>query len=212
MKPDVKPTRREKAAATRRAILVAAQTEFVENGFHGATITAIARRAGVAPQTVYFVFHTKPDLIDAVIDDLVMGKDAVPPERTAWWAQMRDEPDATETLRIFIRGSAGVYRRASPVSEVLRAAAVANEELHARREREEAGRRAVFREALKIVARKAPLRHGLTHDAAVDIFMTTFSPTVYRLFRDERGWNHQRVVAWMCESVPGLLLRDATEA
>jgi AcrR family transcriptional regulator len=208
MSSGVKTTRRETAAATRAKILAAAHTEFVEKGFHGATIAAIANRAGVAPQTVYFGFHSKPDLIDAVIDDLVMGKDAVPPEQTAWWAAMRDEPDATKSLRIFIGGSANVYQRASPVSEVLRAAAVANEELHARRDREEAGRRAVFRDALRIIACKGPLRDGLTRAAAVDVFMTMFSPTVYRLLRDERRWSHRRVVDWMCEAVPKLLLSE----
>lgn len=208
MRSDVKSTRREKAAATRSAILRAAHDEFVENGFHGATVTAIAKRAGVAPQTVYFVFHTKPDLIDAVIDDLVMGKDAVPPDQTSWWAAMLEEPDAVKCLRIFITGSASVYERASPVSEVLRAASVANDELHDRREREEEGRRGVFRSAIDIAARKGQLREGLTRDVATDVFMTMFSPTVYRMLRDERGWSHKRVVDWMCTAMPPLLLRD----
>jgi AcrR family transcriptional regulator len=205
----VKRSRREKSAATRRAILEAAHDEFVENGFYGATVAAIAKRAGVATQTVYFVFHTKPDLIDAVIDDLVMGKDEAPPVQTPWWAHMREEPDAAASLRIFIRGSADVFRRASPVSEVLRAAAVANEELLARREREEQGRHAVFSEAIKIVASKGRLHDGLTRPAATDVAMTMFSPTVYRLFRDERGWSHKRVVDWMCEALPRLLLSGA---
>ena len=37
--------------------------------------------------------------------------------------------------------------------------------------------------------------------------MTMFSPTVYRLLRDERGWSHKRVVDWMCAAIPPLLLR-----
>jgi hypothetical protein len=38
--------------------------------------------------------------------------------------------------------------------------------------------------------------------------MTMFSPTVYRLLRDERGWSQKQVVDWMCQSVPRLLLDD----
>lgn len=209
MSSDVKITRREKAAATRAAILRAARDEFIENGFHGATIAAIAKRAGVAAQTVYFVFHTKPDLIEAVIDDAVRGPHALPPTQTPWWSAMRAEPDAAESLRIFIRGSAEVFERASAVSEVLRAAALTNEELHERRAHEEAGRRAVFRDAIRVVARKAQLGDGLTRAAATDIFMTMFSPTVYRLLRDERGWDQKRVIDWMCEAVPPMLLKEA---
>ena len=71
---DVKTSRREKAARTRARIIEAAHAEFLERGFHGATVTSIAKRAKVAPQTVYFVFHTKAELISAVIDAAVMGE------------------------------------------------------------------------------------------------------------------------------------------
>ena len=71
---DVKISRREKAARTRAAIIEAAHAEFLERGFHGATVVSIAERAGVASQTVYFVFHTKAELISAVIDAAVMGE------------------------------------------------------------------------------------------------------------------------------------------
>ena len=70
---DVKSSRREKAAQTRARIVEAAHAEFLDNGFHGATIASVARRAGVATQTVYFVFHTKAELISAVIDAMVMA-------------------------------------------------------------------------------------------------------------------------------------------
>ena len=42
-------TLRDRASRTRRAILDAAHGEFLERGYHGATITAIASRAEVAP-------------------------------------------------------------------------------------------------------------------------------------------------------------------
>ena len=43
-------------------------TSFVEKGYHGATVASIAARAGVATQTVYYVFNTKAALISAAID------------------------------------------------------------------------------------------------------------------------------------------------
>src|SRR5688500_4391656 len=91
----VKGSRREKAEATRRRIVRAAHAEFIEQGFHGATVAAIAKRAGVAPQTVYFVFNTKPELISAVIDTAVMGvEEPIAPEQMPWFAEMLAEPNA----------------------------------------------------------------------------------------------------------------------
>jgi len=66
--------RNQRAARTRRAIIAAATEEFRSSGYHGATMSAIAERAGVAVQTVYFVFHTKPALLTAAIDTAVMGE------------------------------------------------------------------------------------------------------------------------------------------
>ena len=50
--------RREKAAATRERMLRAAIEVFAEQGYGGARMADIAARAGVAVQTLYFVFHT----------------------------------------------------------------------------------------------------------------------------------------------------------
>jgi AcrR family transcriptional regulator len=52
--------RKERAARTRRAIIAAATQEFRSSGYHGATMSAIAMGAGVAVQTVYFVFTPSP--------------------------------------------------------------------------------------------------------------------------------------------------------
>ena len=125
-------TRRDRARQTRRKILNAAHEEFLERGYHGATIASIARRAGVANQTVYFVFHTKADLISAVIDDAVLGpEEPILPERSAWWMEMQAAPTARNALESFIRGAAPLFERAAPVSEIMRAAAPTDDEVMA---------------------------------------------------------------------------------
>lgn len=206
---DVKSTRREKARATRRRIVGAAYEEFVGSGFHGATMAGIARRAGVAPQTVYFVFHTKAELISAVIDAAVMGEeDPRPPQAQPWWATMVAEPDAAEALRIFIRGAAEVYARAAPISEVLRAAALTDEEVRRTHEHHEELRRQGAREVVDMLAGKARLKADLTLDEHVDVFMTILGDSTYNLLTTERRWAHARVVDWLCATLPGLLLAD----
>src|SRR3990172_9274928 len=115
-------SRRGKALATRRKIIRAAHDEFTQKGFRGATIASIAAQAGVASQTVYFVFHTKAGLMSAVVDDAVMGDAAIIPQKTEWWKAMEAEPDAVQAARAFIVGAAPLFERASAISEILRAA------------------------------------------------------------------------------------------
>jgi TetR/AcrR family transcriptional regulator len=60
-----KPSIREE---NERAILAAAEEEFAEQGFGGATMAAIAARAGVPKPNVYYYFPTKERLYRAVVE------------------------------------------------------------------------------------------------------------------------------------------------
>lgn len=212
MDPDgsnVNSPRREKAQATRRRITEAAHEEFIEQGFHGATMAAIARRAGVASQTVYFVFHTKPELISAVIDSAVMGaEDPRPPELMQWWADMVAEPDAVRALHIFIRGAGDVFARAAAISEVLRAAALTDEEVRRTYQKHEELRRSGFRQVIELLEAKGPLRESLPMDELTDAFMTILGPSTYHVLTSERGWSHQQVMAWLCDILPAVVFSN----
>ena len=78
--PSAKPTRsrREKAQATRRRIIEAARSRFETEGYASTTMDTIAADAGVAVQTVYFAFHTKAEVLLAVMT--VAGGEAGDPE------------------------------------------------------------------------------------------------------------------------------------
>lgn len=205
--PPVKSIRRKKADATRRKIIQAAHQEFIVRGFHGATMAGIAARAGVASQTVYFVFHTKPELISAVIDAAVMGDDDPrPPQAQPWWDEMMAEPDAVKALKIFILGAGVVFARAASVSEVLRAAALTDEEVRRTYQYHENLRRDGFGQVLEILAAKGPLRDDLSFDELTDAFMTVYGDSTYNLLAAERGWSHGQIMAWLCDLLPGMLL------
>lgn len=210
MDPETSPVnsiRRRKAEATRRKIIHAAHREFIERGFHGATIAGIAASAGVASQTVYFVFHTKPELISAVIDSAVMGEeDPRPPQAQPWWAEMVAEPSAAEALRIFIRGAGDVFARAAAIGEVLRAAASTDDEVRRTHRYHETLRRDGFGQVLEILARKAPLRDDRSIDELTDAFMTVYGDSTYNLLASEHGWSHDQIMAWLCDILPGMLL------
>jgi AcrR family transcriptional regulator len=179
----------------------------VENGFAGATMAAIARRAGVATQTVYFVFHTKPELISAVIDTAVMGEDEpLPPQSTEWWQAMVAEPDVVEALRTFLRGVGPVFARAATISEVLRAAALTDPEVRRTHEMHEGMRRIGFGQVLDVLEAKAPLRADRTREQLLATFLTVCGDAVYHLYAVEQGWSHDDIVEWWCAELPALLL------
>lgn len=205
----VKASRRDKAEATRLRILRAAQDEFTEKGYHGATMASIAARAGVATQTVYFVFHTKSAVIMALIDLLVMGEEKPEiPQETTWWAAMQQAGDAPTALRAFVRGAAPLLARASGMSEILRGASLTDDELRAAYEENEGLRAAGYREAMELIASKGALHEGLDVASATDLLLTVFGDSTYHLMTVERGWSHNRLVDWYCEALPRLLLAE----
>lgn len=102
-----KPT--DRAAAVRRAM----RTVVAEHGFHGASMSAVAREAGVATGTAYTHYASKDELVLAAYCETKteLGRDATsgidpgsPPEqrfRTLWLAyhdHLRRNPDAARFL------------------------------------------------------------------------------------------------------------------
>ena len=204
----VKPSRREKSAATRAKILTAAHEEFCERGFHGATVTSIAKRAGVAPQTIYFVFRTKAVLISAVIDRQVMGEEPTPPQETVWWREMHQATDAAGALRAFVAGVVPVFARAAMISEVLTAAALTDDELRATYDGHERLRREGYAEVVDVLAAKGSLRPGLGREQAVDVLLTVLGDRAYVDLTRDHGWSDDQLLAWLQDALPRLLLAD----
>lgn len=206
MVPSVKaspPTRKERAAATRRRMLDAATVEFVTNGYHGTPMTAIAARAEVAVQTVYFVFHTKPELFAAALDAAVLGPEGQPPMEQRWAADARSPAEPRAALESFIRGSGPIFQRAAALSEVASAAAATDPELN-----EIYGTRERYRiEGYRDFVQALHLPQGCRSDRAVDLLVTLHSPRLYLAFRDDRGWSHDSVIDWMARTIPPLILQ-----
>jgi len=203
----VKGKRRDKAELTRQRLLRAAHQEFLENGFHGATMAAIAERAGVAGQTVYFVFHTKAELLSAVIDAAVMGEDPPTiPQDTDWWAAMQDAASAEQVLRQFVRGAGPLLARAAQISEVLRAAALTDPEVRAIFDRHDRLQVTGYRQVVDLASSKGQLRPELTPETATDLLLILCGDSTYAQLTTERGWTHEQATAWLADATPRLLL------
>lgn len=75
----------------RRQILAAALKCFARDGFHRASMQEVCAEAGLSPGSVYRYFHSKDEIIAALLDDSR--------EQTRqWFAGVREEPDVFAAL------------------------------------------------------------------------------------------------------------------
>jgi AcrR family transcriptional regulator len=206
---EVKVGRREKAAATRRRMLDAAQEVFVERGFAGTRMAEVAERAGVAVQTVYYTFHTKVGLFDACMARGVLGEDNPQiPQEQPFWKSMQAAATGEEALRHFVAGIGPMYKRVAQLDRVA-AAAVHEPEAAAFWKRSEELRRAGYREALDIITAKQPLRAGLNIDRATDLLLLIAGHDVYCALVHDDGWPHEEWATWLSGSLSEMLLRSS---
>src|SRR3954447_18307313 len=198
--PSVKPpsrNRRDRALQTRGKILRAADAEFRANGYFATPMTAVAQRAGVAVQTVYFVFHTKAELLSAAFDAAVLGEhNATPPEQTEWWRAISSAPDAHTALAAFVAGNGEILRRAAPLAEVVRAAAPSDPEAAHVHDHHERLRAEGYRRAVETISARSGLRAGIDVEHATDVVLTLAGPATYLAFARDRKWSHSRIVTW----------------
>ena len=66
--PKLSPLRLE---TRRQAILEAAERAFARDGFHGTSMQAICREAGISPGTLYLYFPSKDDVFKALVEQRI---------------------------------------------------------------------------------------------------------------------------------------------
>src|SRR5436309_9661814 len=124
------PRRAEQAAATRRAILDAAQRLFEKDGYAATPMASIAKEAGVALKTVYLAFETKSGVLRALWHLRLRGDEgsAHVGERD-WYREVLEEPDAKRQLKLNARNSRVVKARVGALMEVIRSGARADTDI-----------------------------------------------------------------------------------
>jgi AcrR family transcriptional regulator len=189
------PLRARRAEQTRAALVAAATRLFIEKGWAATGMRDIAREAGVALETLYTHFSSKPNLLQAVIDIAVAGDDAPlavadRPEFAAMGrGSRRARIAAAAQLVTVIHGRTAVFAR------LLREAAATEkamaDALHSTRERQ---RLDVDAGAALIMGRKPT-------EAERDGLWAVLSPEVYMLLVDESGWSPEQYEAWVLNTL-----------
>jgi AcrR family transcriptional regulator len=190
-RPYDSPVRREQARRTERAVLAAAHTLLLDEGWTGMTMTAVAARAGVSSQLLYKTYGTKAALAKRLYDVTLMGDDEPEPlSARPEIAAIVAEQDPARKLALYARLAVTLTVRVGPLYARLHGAATAGDaglaDLIATTERERAtGNAGLARD----LARRGALRSGLTTHRAVDIIFTLLSIEVIDRLMSERGWS-----------------------
>ena len=195
-------SRRDRAKATHWRIVKAAYESFCENGYAGTTMVQVAERAGVAVQTVYFVFHTKAELLSRSYDFAVMGEgEPRIPEKQPWYRKMAAEPDLSAALRHLVTGTSEIVKRVTPLYVVARASSDADPEITRVQAFHEDWRAVGYRSMLELLVLKAPLRGELSSERANHLLLFYAGPDAYHVFVDVYSWTHAEWIDWAVATI-----------
>jgi AcrR family transcriptional regulator len=198
--------RREQAAQTRARILDAAAALFEANGYPSTTIREIADTAGVASDTVYAVFGSKPRILTALIDvRLTAGggyKNVLDrPEAQA----IRAEKDQRRQLQLFAHDMASILERVRPVYDMMRSAADVDPEMASIYQEMQSYRARNMRRVADWLTANGRLRMDAAR--AADILWALASPDTAKLLCDGRNWTVARYAQWLEDTLVRTLVR-----
>ncbi len=200
-------SRKIAARATHQAIVDAARSVFLDKGYAGATMPAIAHIAGVALDTVYATVGKKPALFRLLIEMAISGADsAVPAEERDYVQAIRAETDAAGKLRIYAAALRNIQQRLAPLFRVLQGAAPLDPQLAVLWKNISERRAKNMRLFAADLAATGRLRSHLSVAKAADIIWTMNSPEFYLLLVEERGWSPNEFEDWLMDAWIRLLL------
>jgi AcrR family transcriptional regulator len=196
-----RPQRQKREPPGRAAIANAARKLFVERGYAGTTIEAIAQEAGYAVPTVYFHFGTKAAIVGYLIDKME-AEDIVP--------VFQKSLQQANPHRM-LEGTAHIARitcdRWWDVYLVVRSAGRADPALSEASKKLDSGRLYGLRLFAEALERGGHLRIGLNATRATDIMWALASEDTYQRLVVERGWTHDEFETWLGKCLKRELLR-----
>lgn len=203
--------RRKAAEQTARSTMDAARTLFVQRGYMATTMSAIAKHAGIALDTVYATVGKKPTLFRLLVEGAISGaQEPIPAEQRDYVRAIRAESDAARKLRIYAKALCAIHPRLAPLLRVLQVAAPMDADL-AELWKEISERRAANMQTLaENLLATGQVRDDLPARQLADIIWGTGSPEFFLLLVSERGWSLETFERWLGEAWIALLLRDAS--
>ncbi|MBM7797980.1 AcrR family transcriptional regulator [Microlunatus panaciterrae] len=201
------PRRAQQAAATRRAILAAARTEFVRHGYGPCTVAQIADTAGVSVDTVYTSVGRKPALLRELVETSLSGEDrAVPADQRPYVREVKAATQAADKLTIYATALPTIHQRMAPIFEVLSQAASVDRDCAALWDEISQRRARNMLELAGELRATGELRADLSDAEVADIIWSLNAVEYYLLLVKGRGWSPARYGSWLADAWVRLLL------
>lgn len=182
-----------RGAATRTAILDAARELFESNGYYGAGLEAVAKRAGVSRQAIYLHFSSKADLLTA-LHLHIYATDVVPAlERHPIWAA----PTSLDALSASTAADAEIADRVWRIHEALAVARRMHPEVEATLRPREAERYGDLVRLGRWLRREGHLPTGMPVATFADMYWGLASTGAFVNLVVERGWSVERFAGWV---------------
>ena len=182
---------------------------FLDKGYAGATIPAIAAEAGVALQTVYRAAPGKAGLLEAAVRAAVAGgvaRAAVEVEERPAIRAVIDETDPARQLELYAATQPGIWARVGPLLRVLEAAAASEPELERLRRAEGELRRTGLGRFMALLVERRALKPGLSAERAADVIWTLCSQANHDQLVLDRGWSTEDYRVWLADTLKAALL------
>ena len=199
--------RQAQAGETRRQILEAAHKLFVERGYAGTTIEAIAKEAGVALKTVYAVFKNKWKILVALLNNSSSnsGEENIPMLERAGPEAVSQERDQRRQLQIFAQVIANNMVGAAYISEIMQVAAKTEEDIDKMVQNLNQQRWQHMAVAVQQITSNGPLREK-DEALSTDTVWTLTSPEVFLLLTRDRSWSKEKYAEWLADTLTRALL------
>ena len=202
----VTPRRDQRAAATRMAILAAAEDLFLRDGYTRTSMKAVAAQAGVSEKTMYLTFSTKANLLRHVIQLAVQGDESPTPtsERPEWRAVVSGATE--EIFSRFAALNATMMTRTADIIALGESAASTDPELAEYRDRAHAATRADLRALAAELNRRGALGPDISEQDAVDtLYALAPNESIFLRLTRQCGWTPQRYADLLARTLTATL-------
>jgi AcrR family transcriptional regulator len=193
--------RAEYAAQTRQAILEAARSLFMAQGYFATTVEQIASTARVAPATVYAVGGGKNGLLRTLIESAVNSQ-----ENARILVEIEAATDPEHLIALVIAASRTKFGQWSALMRQVVAAAPQEPAVRESMEVAHEGLRGGLRLTASRLAAMGALRDGLDAAEATDILWLYLCNAAYFIRTDDLGWPLEKSQAWLTAVLPRELL------
>ena len=190
-------------------MLEAATYVFLDRGYAGATIRAVAAEADVSVPTVEALFGTKARLLKAAIDVAIAGDDEPVPVLDRPWAQTAGNAASLGDFLSIVAGMiATAQQRSAGLVLAVFEGSSQDTELEALKNQMVAQREAMAAWVVQGMTRLAQLRPGRTAAGAVDVVWLLMDPALFVRLTRQRRWSARAYRDWLADALARLLVTD----